>query len=151
MTEQEKFLAAIEENPKDYFLRQAYADWLEENDQPEEADRQRKYEEAEKWLTDFAARCGSYCTNYGIDAPCDRWEPVTLEIIVQAGIDFVQGYDWWTQVGSERARNLLADHDELKKQYWSNWEIVTGLKSPGEDFKDKDGWTMGNNPFSCTC
>ena len=48
------FLEAIENEPKNYGHRYVYADWLDEQGEHEEADRQRKFEASEKWLQEFA-------------------------------------------------------------------------------------------------
>lgn len=54
MSKKEHFLKLIEDNPTDYSHRYVYADWLDEHGDHDEADRQRKYEGAYKWLTDYA-------------------------------------------------------------------------------------------------
>lgn len=55
MTEQRAFLAAIKAEPENYLHRKVYADWLDEHDMPEEANRQRAFEDADRWLREFHA------------------------------------------------------------------------------------------------
>lgn len=58
------FLRSIEKDPRDYALRGVYADWLDENGEPEEAERQRNWEkivaESEKWLRSYAIKLNPY-------------------------------------------------------------------------------------------
>lgn len=59
--EQRAFLAAIKAEPENYLHRKVYADWLDEHDMPEEANRQRAFEDADRWLREFwAAEIGYY-------------------------------------------------------------------------------------------
>ncbi len=58
--EQQTFIKALEYNEDDTATRMVYSDWLEEHDQPEEADRQRAWPEAKKWLQKYAARIKPY-------------------------------------------------------------------------------------------
>jgi uncharacterized protein (TIGR02996 family) len=54
MNDKNDFLAAIVAAPEDYSLRKVYADWLDEHDEPEEADRQRRFEASDRWLREYA-------------------------------------------------------------------------------------------------
>lgn len=70
--ERKEFLKVIKENPYDESVRAIYADWLDDANEPEEADFFRrwtleKHKEAEAWLRDLASRCGATCENYGDD------------------------------------------------------------------------------------
>lgn len=160
MNEQQEFLDYIAQHPEDSSARLVYADWLEEHDQLEEADRQRKYALAEKWLRKFAKKCGETCTNYnevwntyfesdqsqeaGEQASnAEQYQEITYEMVVQAGIDYIEsdGNEWFTQYGSEGARDQA--YGKTLKEYWKNIEIVTGLKVPNK-FQDE-------SPFSCSC
>jgi uncharacterized protein (TIGR02996 family) len=66
--EQQAFIDALKENPKDQATHLVYADWLDEHDQPELADLERswtvaKYKEA--WL--FMEECVEECQSSGLD------------------------------------------------------------------------------------
>ena len=56
--EQMAFEAAIRKNWDDDELRLVFSDWLVDHDQPEEAERMRRWpevrEQSKKWLEDFA-------------------------------------------------------------------------------------------------
>lgn len=60
MTEQDRFLRALAENEDDTTTRLVYADWLEEHDEYEEADRQRKWPAAKQWLLGLCKEEVSY-------------------------------------------------------------------------------------------
>jgi len=116
--------------------RLIYADWLEENDEPEEAMRQRKWTEAARWLHDFAARCGY--TGYDDDIQ----EPITFDTLVQAGHDWIDHEDYFTQIGSEEARTLMWEPGN-RELFWEHWQTVTGIKVSDEQKEVA--------PFSCSC
>lgn len=146
MSDREAFEAGIRDDPDNQLRRDIYADWLEENDFPEEAVRQRKFLAAKKWLTDFAAKYGGSCNNYftgGYDEDGNHreedWEPWTFETVVQAGVDYAETGDYLTQIGAESARNNVGP------KFWQNWAIVTGMPIPG------GGKRLGTAPFSCSC
>lgn len=67
MNIQEEFMAKIAENPLDELQRHVYADWLIEHDQPEEAERQRQWVPAEKWLRQYAMYHKHYDAHLGED------------------------------------------------------------------------------------
>jgi uncharacterized protein (TIGR02996 family) len=53
MSAQDAFLKALTENEDDTTTRLVYADWLDEQGEHEEADRQRKWPAAKEWLVEF--------------------------------------------------------------------------------------------------
>ena len=53
MDQREAFLKALAENEDDTTTRLVYADWLDEQGEHEEADRQRKWPAAKEWLVRF--------------------------------------------------------------------------------------------------
>lgn len=60
LSERDNFLQIIKDNPYDTVVRKVYADWLEEHDEPEEADFFRSWTlesrlASEKWLENFVA------------------------------------------------------------------------------------------------
>lgn len=61
MTDRAAFLRAIAAAAWDDELpRLVYADWLDEHDEPEEADRQRKWVPAVRWLREYAVKHKPY-------------------------------------------------------------------------------------------
>ena len=53
MSECEAFLQAIAANEDDITVRLVFADWLDEQGEHEEAERQRKWHEGKQWLIQF--------------------------------------------------------------------------------------------------
>lgn len=106
-----------------------------------------EWQEADRWLHQFAESLGGTCTNYGdLRNPDGSWQeqvwrPITCEEVVQAGHDYAEGEDYFVQVGSEEARSIMADQ-ETRARYWKAWQTVTGewIK------EDRQGGV-----FSCTC
>ncbi len=148
MTEKEAFLTAIAEDRYDQQTRWVFADWLEEHGLDDEALVQRswtrKKQEAEDWLRDFAVKCGETCTNYGYKEPCDEWEKITYEMVIQVGHDYVDHGHFFTQVGSEAARDMC--QGETAELFWKHWQTVTGRTKAA---REEDEWMDG--PFSCSC
>ncbi len=60
MNAKEAFETVLQKDEDDTTTRMVYADWLDEHDQPEEADRQRKWPAAKKWLQAYAANISIY-------------------------------------------------------------------------------------------
>ena len=62
MTERDAFVQALTENPYDETTHRVFADFLDENDEPELADFHRtwtkEWQEARDWMTDFAEKGG---------------------------------------------------------------------------------------------
>ncbi len=118
------FIKALEAEPNDTETRKVFADWLEEHDEPEEADRQRQMttveyqerKEAEEWLRQF---CGKYGADYD----------ELLEACSSQG-----GYCFGDDDGPYATR---------KSSFWDNIEIVLN-RSFDEDHRE-------NTPFRCAC
>jgi len=136
MTEQQAFLAALAEDEDDAGLRGIYSDWLEDHDLPEEADRQRQWPAAKKWLVDFADQCG-----------LTYWTKITYQDVVAAGTNYADNGDYFVQMGSQKAQNLMAN-EETRQSYWRNWSIITDRPIPGEG---GNTWDEKPQPFSCSC
>lgn len=140
--EQQSFLDYIASCPwNDEAPRLIYADWLEEHDMIEEADRQRKYVSAERGLREFADKCGETIENYDNDGN-EIYHKITYDMIVQAGYDYINNDEYFIQMGSQDAGNLMSD-DDVRREFWKNWEIVTGVKITEEQRESEI--------FSCSC
>ncbi len=162
--DKQKFLDAIKDNRYDGELRLVYSDWLEERGLDDEALTQRKWtkekQEAEDWLREFASRCGDTCVEgYGTDyydeggtyhEGEERWEPITYEMVIEAGWHVIKEGYGLTQHGSERARDLFSSYRDEREgdqvnleKFWECWELVTGHKASSEDKESV--------PFGCSC
>jgi len=126
--------------------------------------------EAVRWLEDFAGRLGQTCENWGegweetrsameayrlahgtlegfdwqAHRAVERWTPITYADVIQAGHGFVDHGDYFVQIGSEEARDLLYD-DEVRRTFWRHWCLVTGRNVSLEEDD------IGSAPFSCSC
>ncbi len=168
------FLEAIKTNPRDWDTRKVFADWLEEQDEIQEADEQRRWNDeiqnAWEWLENLAKEGGRTCVNYsehcasynrdkGICTVDQIWKDITIQDLIQAGHDYIdsKGREWWVQQGAEELRDLMYQPG-VKECYWKNWSLVTNRPLPKLDLGAEDpDWEHEyefdglGNPFSCTC
>ena len=80
---------------------------------------------AEKWMRAFADRAD-----------------IGYETAIRAGRDFIQEGDYYTQYGTDSARDE-AYVPGVIQEYWKNYEILTEHKVPET--------TKTEVPFSCSC
>src|ERR1051325_7545483 len=78
---QQAFLEILKGNPEDWTARAIYADWLDENDQPEEADRQRRYKTSWEWMREFVKKHHTYAKYHDWE-PEERKEPDETKRII---------------------------------------------------------------------
>ncbi len=142
MTEQTVFEQMIKENPRDFTTRKVYADWLDENDMPEEADKQRGWNDSKQdsweWLEDFADKGG--VTWIRDESPYSTRE-ITIQDLLDAGYGWVRDGQSWTQEGDEELQAMMYGND--KEDFWRHWSNVTGVQI--------DDDIMSDNPFRCSC
>jgi uncharacterized protein (TIGR02996 family) len=141
MNERDAFLQAITDDPRDLATRQAFADWLDEHDEPELADFHRKwtvdkYDKARRWLKEFARflnREGGKIDEEGNSSDFsahDLLEAMRERVETGEGGIFL-GFDTPDECWAGQAR------------MWECFELITGQKVT-EDTKAK-GF------FSCAC
>lgn len=131
MNEREGFLKAIAENPRDFVARKVYADYLDENDQPEEADKQRNWnnekQDSWEWLEWFASMLSR--DPGGEEYPeDDRSRPVSIERVLDAAKVALEGGDDGIHLGFDTPDEVYSCRDE----FWKHFEIVTGLHTKGK-------------------
>jgi uncharacterized protein (TIGR02996 family) len=115
-SERRAFLNAIEAARWDDELpRLVYADWLDENGEHEEADRQRRYVPAERWLRAFAEQIIDY----------DTFQPMSYEALIGAATTYLQ-----SGIGHDMYLDKLDEVNQQKAAFWENFEIVTGMAVP---------------------
>lgn len=134
-TERQAFLAALAADEDDTTTRLVFADWLDEHDEPEEADRMRKWPAAKAWLVDFA-KGHTHWDNPGGE--------VTAADLIAAGAAFVDsgGLEMWYQHGSDSLQSY-AFLSSNRREFWEAWSTVTGRACP-EELRD-------DQVFRCGC
>ncbi len=116
MNERETFLKKLGENEDEIMTRLVYADWLDEQGEHEEADRQRKWRAAKGWLVQFAKESSGF-------------EEVSYEGLLEFGRKVVQDESTSGRIYIDNE----AMWDGLKAQsreFWENWSVVTGIPLP---------------------
>jgi uncharacterized protein (TIGR02996 family) len=142
MNEREAFLQAITDDPRDLATRRAFADWLDEHDEPELADFHRKwtvkkYDEARKWLKEFA----EFLNREGgaIYEDDDRDPNLSAADLLEAMRERVQTGEGGIFLGFDTPDECW----EGQGRMWECFELITGQKVK-EDIKE-EGF------FSCAC
>jgi uncharacterized protein (TIGR02996 family) len=129
--ERQAFLAAIAAAPWDDELpRAVFADWLDEQGEHEEADRQRRHVASERWLRDYVDRANAHATGWPAEDPVEYGKLV--EAVRTGG-----GYP--ADMG---VCNFSCDEDETV-EFWRHMETVTDMRFSPE--------VKSDTPFYCTC
>lgn len=137
MTEQKDFLDVLAKDEDDTATRLVYSDWLDENGQHEEADRQRKWPVAKQWLMNL---CEQNQREVGDD---DEVSPIQYQDLLERGLEAVtsDADTLWFSCGRNK---YLCDYlRENFQEFWKNWSIVTGI--PLEES------AIESCSFSCAC
>lgn len=128
------FVKHLQEHPDDDAARLIYADCLEDNDQPEEALRQRRWRECKDWMDTLAEMS---------ECPLDLLMNAANDIA-----DTIESGGDGDYRGEEQtyppAGNLLRDNERLKR-YWDCWSVLTGRAIP------RSSWNEDRppRPFGC--
>jgi len=127
MNEREAFLKAIKDDPRDLATRRAFADWLDEHDEPELADFHRqwtveKYDEAEEWLEGFA----EFLNNEGatVYAGEDRNPHLTSDDLMEAMYEHLRGGGDGIFLGFDTPDECWTKRGKM----WECFELITGQK-----------------------
>ena len=142
MKQRKAFLQAITDDPRDLATRRAFADWLDEHDEPELADFHRKwtvekYDEAWKWLREFA----EFLNREGATAYEDEDGSLDLsaEDLLEAMWERVRTGEGAIYLGFDTPDECY----EGQGRMWECFELITGQKVR-EDTKDE-------GLFHCAC
>lgn len=120
MSEREAFLRAIAANEDDTLVRLVFADWLDEHDEHEEAERQRKWPAAKTWLDNVCKEHNAGCRE-GQEFTYDqllnfgRCASATTDVMIEVSSGIPDSYDIVTAI-----------RDRIP-EFWRAWSVVTGL------------------------
>ena len=122
MSLREDFLWAIAENQDDTVVRLVYADWLDEQGEYEEAERQRKLAEAMNWLNSICQK---------LNADCAEHDAITYDQLVAFGRDASAIATVNIEVNQilNCDRIVTAIRDQIP-EFWNAWSIVTDSPLP---------------------
>lgn len=131
MSDREAFLSAIRENPRDPAVRAVFADWLDDHDEPEEADFYRSWSLedhllAEEWLGGFAVDLG-----------------ISYEQALKAGHDYLDSEKYF-YLSKETPDRVYVD----RKKFWQKFQLVTGRRIPPDR---EDFLRYKPIPYRCAC
>jgi uncharacterized protein (TIGR02996 family) len=135
MSECEKFLHALKENEDDVPVRLAFADWLDEQGEHEEADRQRKWTASKAWIIGF-------CEDHNPEE-FDDFSPLTYPGIMEMALDATKDADKDTEGDFFCGRNEGLRMSDQWNEFWKHWSIVTGIPMAPE--------VVQNIRYSCAC
>jgi uncharacterized protein (TIGR02996 family) len=137
MRERDAFLKALAENEDDALTRSVYADWLDENGEHEEADRQRKWPAAKVWLVQF-------CKDHNPPRRDGHTWIISYEDLLEIGREALEEEDeddWRLSCGNNM--RMCDALNSRRREFFKNWSIVTDVPVL-EDQVDRAG-------FSCAC
>jgi uncharacterized protein (TIGR02996 family) len=117
MSLRDAFLKVLADNEDDTTTRLVYADWLDEQGEHEEADRQRRWPAAKEWLVRFCK-----------DASQDRDITFTYDSLLAFGRQVVKEDKPSDRIHLEE--DLWYALRQSSQGFWMNWSIVTGIPLP---------------------
>jgi uncharacterized protein (TIGR02996 family) len=134
MNERERFFKALDKNEDDTPVRLAFADWLDEQGEHEEADRQRKWPASKAWIIGF-------CEDHQPD-PFEDSERLTYKKIMDMALESAVSAD---EEGGHIycGRNMDLCYSRRWQEFWMHWSIVSGIPLQAEVVK--------NMRYTCAC
>jgi len=138
VNEREKFINALQKNEDDTPVRLAFADWLDEQGEHEEADRHRKWPASKAWIIGF-------CEANQPDDELDDWEPWTYAIIMEHALEAAAGAAGSRSGGGciDCGRNMELRYSDEWPEFWKHWSIITGIVLRPE--------VLDNIHYTCGC
>lgn len=128
MTARIDFLRLLHEDEDDGATRLIYADWLEENGEPEEAVRMRLWQGAKQRIMDILA-LQELVVDEAMWSYARLMDHVHRE--VTRATDGAGNIDWGSVgICLGDAMELGYALDDSEQAFWPNWSIVTGIPLP---------------------
>lgn len=139
---QQAFLDKLEANEDDQDTRLIYADWLDDNGQHEEAQRQRQWQASKQWLVKFCESCHSEWSG------ADNYSYHQMIDIIKKGLN--QPWHDFINMGANEAYRDYFYLDDTRYKFYEHFSIVTGLSAPPRDeegsFYEPEWFS-----FDCSC
>ncbi len=121
ISDRDAFLKSIEANPEDMAYRLIFADWLDEHGEHDEADRQRKYPEAKKWIEDAREQHNKQA---------GRYSKVTFDQFIAFGHAVSQIQAVEVAINDDALEDIPNAIADKIPDFWKAWAVVTGLPLP---------------------
>jgi uncharacterized protein (TIGR02996 family) len=138
VSQRDAFLKALAENEDDISLRLVYSDWLDEQGEHEEADRQRQWPAAKAWLVQF---CREHNWEGGKESD---WGFISYRELIELGRQAIaEATDWGPVIDCGPNEDMCDALRAGRREFWKNWSIVTGIPVPPEEAE--------NSHFGCSC
>ena len=146
MNERDHFLKALAANEDDTATRMLFAEWLDEQGEHEEADRQRKWPAAKAWLMKLSEdNKPTLRPDYGTsfyEFQMRSW--LSYDQLIEWGrewLDEGKGVELYCHCGdSEWLCDELRISGEL---FWAHWSTVTGVALPPD--------LVAKSIYKCSC
>jgi uncharacterized protein (TIGR02996 family) len=141
MDERQAFLKVIAASPwDDEAPRLVYADWLDEQGEHEEANRQRDYVPSDRWLREFAVKHFGYS-----DYDPEIWGEEREENLDSAYGQLMFFLKRHVDEIFQLPFDTPYDFEDYSEELWKCFEVVSGMKAPQGTYRD----TLP--PFHCAC
>lgn len=124
MSERYIFEKMIKDDPYDFVTRKVFADWLDEHDETELANKHRNWtiekQEAWEWLENCATKCSGTRYYFKEEELMPNENPISIEELIHAAHKYLDsGECLYLPMNTEGIRS---DDDE----FWANFSLVTG-------------------------
>lgn len=142
MSQRDVFLKCIEDEPLNQGYRDVYSDWLLEQDEPEECERQRQFIGALNILrrhTDF---------RYLLDEGNGEWKTTITKEEYKHLIAEIDNWKVSVESGHGIRFGNTSSSDEItgdartRHEFWKAFRIVTGVEAP-DDIKFREYYGCG--------